>query len=157
MTTPTPAPDDPLPKIQADAVTALKAGDKDRVRVLRMLAAELKRAAIDGGTDFVVGADAVAVLRRAVKTRTDSVEQFEKAGRKDLADKERVEIAIVSDYLPRGPSDDEVRAVARTVIAEKAAKGPQAMGLVMKETLARLAGAADGKTVSRIVAELLRA
>jgi uncharacterized protein YqeY len=149
-------PDDPLPRIQADAVAALKAGDKDRVRVLRMLAAELKRAAIDGGTDTVVGADAVAVLRRAVKTRTDSVDQYEKAGRKDLADKERLEIGIVSDYLPKGPSEDEVRAVARTVISEKAVSGASAMGVVMKETMARLAGRADGKVVSRIVSELLR-
>jgi uncharacterized protein YqeY len=150
------APDDPLPTIQADAVAALKAGDKDRVRVLRMLASELKRAAIDGGTDAVVGADAVAVLRRAVKTRADSAEQYAKAGRADLAEKERAEIAIVTAYLPKGPSEDEVRAVARTVISEKGAQGPQAMGLVMKETLARLGAGADGKTVSRVVSELLR-
>lgn len=149
-------PGDPLPRIQADAVTALKAGDKDRVRVLRMLASELKRAAIDAGTQVVVGADAVAVLRRAVKSRSDSVEQYEKAGRKDLADVERLEIAIVTGYLPKGPSEDEIRAVARAVISEKGAQGAPAMGLVMKETLARLAGSADGKTVSRIVGELLR-
>jgi uncharacterized protein YqeY len=149
-------PDDPLPRIQADATLALKAGDKDRVSVLRMLAADLKRAAIDAGTDTVVGADAVAILRRAVKTRADAADQYAKAGRADLAEKERREIAVVEGYLPKGPSEDEVRAVARTVIAEKGAKGPAAMGTVMKETLGRLGGGADGKVVSRVVGELLR-
>lgn len=145
-----------LSRIQADANAALKAGDKDRLRVLRMLVSDVKKAGIDSGKEPLPDEDAVQVLRRAVKTRTDSVEQYEKAGRADLAAKERAEIEVVSAYLPKGPSEDDVRAIAKAVAAEKGAKGPQMMGLVMKETLARLGGGADGKTVARIVSEVLK-
>jgi uncharacterized protein YqeY len=149
-------PDDLLARIQADANAALKAGDKDRVRVLRMLASDLKRAAIDGGKDAVVGDEALAVLRRAVKTRADSVDQYDKAGRKELADRERQEISTIDAYLPKAASEEEVRAVARGVIASLGVTGMKAMGQVMKETLARLGAGADGKTVSRVVGELLK-
>ncbi len=149
-------PDDLLARIQADAVTALKAGDKARVGVLRMLASDLKRAAIDQGKDVVGGEAALTVLRRAAKSRADSVEQYEKAGRKDAADKERAEILVIEGYLPKTPDDATIRAVASAVLSEKGLAGPAAMGAAIKETMARLAGAADGKAVSRIVGELLR-
>ena len=147
---------DPLPRIQADAVTALKAGDKDRVRVLRTVASDLKKAAIDGGVDVVKGEAALAVLRKNVKARADAAEQFEKAGRKDAADAERAEIRVIEGYLPKSATEDEVRKVVLAVIAEKNAAGPAAMGLVVKETIARLGGAADGKTVARLAGEALR-
>lgn len=149
-------PDDLLARIQADAVTALKAGDKARVGVLRMLASDLKRAAIDQGKDVVTGEAAIAVLRRAAKSRAESVDQFEKAGRKEAADKERAEILVVEAYLPKTPDDAAIRTIATAVISEKSLKGPAAMGVAIKETMSRLAGAADGKVVSRIVGELLR-
>jgi uncharacterized protein len=147
---------DPLPKIQADAVTALKAGDKERVRVLRTIASDLKKAAIDGGVDVVKGEAALSVLRKNVKARADAAEQFEKAGRKDAADAERAEIRVIEGYLPKSASEDEVRKVVLAVIAEKNAAGPAAMGLVVKETIARLGGAADGKTVARLAGEALK-
>jgi uncharacterized protein YqeY len=147
---------DPLPKIQADAVTALKAGDKDRVRVLRTVASDLKKAAIDGGVDAVKGEAALSVLRKGVKARADAAEQFEKAGRKDAADGERAEIRVIEAYLPKAASEDEVKRVVLAVIAEKNAAGPAAMGLVVKETIARLKGAADGKTVARLAGEALK-
>lgn len=145
-----------LAQVQADAVAALKAGQKDRVAVLRMIASDLKKAAIDQGVDEVTGEAAVAVLRRAVKTRADAAEQYAAAGRADLAAKERAELAVVEGYLPRAPTEDDVRAAARAVIAEKGLAGPKAMGLAMKETLARLGPGADGKVVSRVVGELLK-
>lgn len=148
---------DPLPRIQADAAAALKAGEKDRVRVLRTLAADLKKAAIDTGVASVTGDAAYAVMRRAVKARTDAAEQYAKAGRADAAAAENAEIAIIESYLPRGASDDEVRAVVQAVVAEKSLSGPSAMGAVMKEAMARLHGTADGKTVSRIASEVLKA
>lgn len=149
---------DLLGRIQADAVAALKAGAKDRVAVLRMLASDLKRAAIDQGVEAVAGDAAVAVLRRAAKTRADAAAQYEQAGRQDLAAKERAEVAVVEAYLPRTPSEDDVRAVARQVVAALAAEGvagPKAMGRAMKEVLVRLGGGADGKVVARIVGEAL--
>ena len=147
---------DPLPKIQSDTSAAMKAGDKARVSVLRMLASDLKKAAIDQGVDVVRGDAALAVLRRAVKSRQDSVDQFSKAGRTEAADKERAEIVVVEAYLPRGASEADVRATAKAVLAEKGLSGPAAMGAAIKETMARLQGAADGKLVSRVVGELLR-
>ena len=147
---------DPLPKIQADAVTALKAGDKERVRVLRTVASDLKKAAIDGGVDVVRGDAALAVLRRNVKARADAAETYDKAGRKDAADAERAEIRVIEGYLPKAASEDEVRKVVLAVIAEKGAAGLAAMGLVVKETIARLGGAADGKTVARLAGEALK-
>ena len=148
--------DDVLRRIQVDTAAAMKAGDKARVAVLRMLASDLKKAAIDAGVLAVSGDAAVAVLRRAAKMRADAVDQYAKAGRADLADKERAEIAVVEAYLPRQASEDDVRAVVRAVVSEKGLSGPQAMGVAIKETLARLSGTADGKTVSRIVGEDLR-
>ncbi len=148
--------DDLLKRIQADSVVALKAGEKDRVGVLRMVASDLKKAAIDQGVDLVTGEAALAVLRRAVKTRVDAADQYAAAGRPELADKEKAEIRVIEAYLPRAATEDDVRAAAKAVIAEKGLAGPKAMGLAMKETLARLGGAADGKVVSRIVGELLK-
>jgi len=145
-----------LPRIQADAVAALKAGEKDRVRVLRMLASDLKKAAIDGGVAEVSGDAAIAVLRRAAKLRAEAVDQYEKAGRADAAAAERAEIAIIESYLPVGPTEDQVRAVVKAVTGERGLSGPSAMGVVMKEAMARLGGSVDGKMVSRIVSEVLR-
>lgn len=148
--------DDLLKRVQADTAVALKAGDKARVGVLRMVASDLKKAAIDQGVDVVVGEAALAVLRKGVKARADAAEQYDKAGRKDLADKERAEIAVIEGYLPRQASEEQVRAVVAAVIAEKGLKAPAGTGVAIKESLARLAGTSDGKVVSRIVAELLR-
>lgn len=148
--------DDPLPRIQADAAAALKSGDKDRLRVLRMLASDLKKTAIDTGVAVVVGDAAVAVLRRAVKTRTESADQFEKVGRPDAAARERAEIKVVEAYLPKAATEEEVRAVVLAVVREKGLSGPAATGTVIREALARLGGAADGKTVSRLAAEALK-
>lgn len=149
-------PNDPLPKIQADAMASLKAGDKLRTSVLRMMASELKKAAIDQGKDVVTGDDALAILRKGVKSRTDSAEQYEKAGRKDAAEKERAEIVIIESYLPKQAGEAQIREIAKAVIAEKGLIGPAAMGAAIKETMVRLGGAADGKMVSGIVGALLR-
>jgi uncharacterized protein YqeY len=134
----------------------MKAGEKDRVRVLRMLASDLKKAAIDTGVAVVTGEAAIAVLRRAVKTRVDAAEEYQKAGRPDAAAAERAEAAIVEAYLPKAPTEAEIRALVQEVVGERGLSGPSTMGVAMKETLARLGGAADGKTVSRIVAEVLK-
>ena len=149
---------DPLARIQADASAALKAGDKDRLRVLRMLVSDLKKAAIDASppNDALSPDESLAVLRRAVKSRADSVEQYEKAGRKDLADRERAEIAVVEGYLPRAPSEADVRAAAAAPDAAQQPARMKFMGAVMKDTLARVGPGADGKLVSRVVADLLK-
>jgi uncharacterized protein YqeY len=121
-----------------------------------MMASDLKKAAIDQGKDVVTGEDALTVLRKSVKSRTDSAEQYEKAGRAEAAAKERAEIAIVEAYLPKQASEERIREVAQAVIAEKGLSGPAAMGVVIKETMARLSGAAEGRVVSSVVGALLR-
>ena len=145
-----------LARIQADAVLALKAGEKDRVRVLRTVASELKKAAIDTGVDAVAGDAAVAVLRKAVKARTEAAEQYDKAARKDLADAERAEVVVIERYLPKQASEADVRTAVAAVIAEKGLAGPASMGIAIKEAMLRLGGTAEGKLVSRIAGELLR-
>ena len=149
-------PDALLARVQADANAALKAGAKDRVRVLRMVASDIKKAAIDAGKNEASGDEALAVLRRAVKTSSDSVDQYDKAGRKDLADKERAEIAVIEAYLPKGATEDEIRGAVKAIVQSLGVSGMKAMGQVMKETLVRLGPSADGKTVSRVVAEVLK-
>ena len=149
-------PDDLLSRIQADAVTALKAGEKDRVRVLRTAASEIKRAAIDTGVDAVGAEAALAVLRKAVKARADAAEQFDRAARKDLADTERAEIAVLEGYLPQQTSEADVRAALVAIIAEKGLAGPAGLGTAIKEARGRLGPAADGKMVARIASELLK-
>ena len=150
------APGGLLARIQADAVKALKAGDKERVRVLRTVASEVKKAAIDAGVDAVSDDAAVQVLRRAVKARADATDQYERAGRNDLAARERAEVAVIESYLPKQASEAEVRAAVEAVVAEKGLTAPAGLGVAIKETIARLGGAADGKTVSRVAADVLK-
>ena len=121
-----------------------------------MIASDLKKAAIDQGKDVVTGDDALAVLRRNVKSRTDSAEQYEKAGRVEQAKQERAEIAVIEGYLPKQASPERIREIAKAVIAEQGLTGPAAMGAAIKETVARLSGTADGKAVSQIVGALLK-
>jgi len=134
----------------------MKAGDKLRVSAPRMIASDLKKSAIDGGVPVVRGDAALAVLRRAVKTRTESADVYAKAGRADLEAQERAEIAVIEEYLPKAASEAQIREVVATVISEKGLAGPAAIGVAIQESLARLGGAADGRTVSQIVAERLR-
>jgi len=97
----------------------------------------------------------VAVIRRLVKQRADSIEQYTAAGRTDLAEKESVERDLLEGYLPAAPDASQVEAVVREVIAEVGASGPKDMGRVMKPALERLGPAADGKRVSQTVKRLL--
>ena len=150
------APGGLLARIQADAVLALKAGEKDRVRVLRTIASDVKKAAIDASVDLVSDEAAVLVLRRAVKSRADAADQYEKAGRLDLAAAEKAEVAVIEAYLPKQMSEADVRSAVLAVIAEKGLAGPAGVGAAIKETMARLAGTADGKMVARIASEVLR-
>lgn len=145
-------PDDVLRRIQSDTAAAMKAGDKARVGVLRMLASDLKKAAIDAGVDAVAGDAATAVLRRAAKMRADAAEQYAKAGRSDLAEKERAEIAVLETLQPPAASDADIAAAVERAVTETGATGPRDMGRVMKAVMAALAGkTADGRAVNEAV------
>ena len=137
--------------LSADIVTAMKAKDSTRLTALRMLKTALMNKNIEKGRDLET-AEELAVLSMLVKQRRDSIDQYTKGGRKDLADKEQAEILILETYQPASASDDEITAAVADAAAETGATGAKDMGKVMKVVMARLAGkTVDGKKVSDAV------
>ena len=128
-----------------------------KLGVLRMLKAAIMNAAIEkGGSDSkLTDADATQVIRKQVKQRQDSIEQFEKGGRAELAAKEKEELSILQSYLPQAMSADEISKIVRETIAEVGATSKQQMGAVMKAVQAKVAGRADGKALSAEVQKQL--
>ena len=128
-----------------------------KLSVLRMLKSALKYAAIEksGADADLTDADAAQVIRKQVKQRQDSIESFEKGGRAELAAKEKEELSILRGYLPQAMSADEVAKIVRETIAEVGASSKAQMGMVMKALQAKVAGRADGKTLSAEVSRQL--
>ena len=144
-------------QIDQDIKEAMKAKQTERLSVIRMLKASLKNLAIEkGGVNFVLDdATALSVVRKELKKRQDSIEGFEKGNRPDLAAKEKSEAEILSVYLPKPLSQEEVTAMVKEVIAEVGATSKAQMGAVMKVANERAAGRIDGKTLSSTVNSLL--
>lgn len=137
--------------LSADIVTAMKAKDQTRLTALRMLKTALTNKSIEKGR-ALEGAEELQVVSMLVKQRRDSIEQFTKGGRTDLADKEQAEIAILNAYLPASASDDEIAAAVAAAVVETGATSAKDMGKVMKAAMAALAGkTVDGKKVSETV------
>ena len=137
--------------LSADIVTAMRAKDAARLTPLRMLKTALTNKSIEKGR-ALEAAEELQVVSQLVKQRRDSIEQFTKGGRKDLADKEQAEIAILDTYLPPSASDDEIATAVATAITETGATSPKDMGKVMKAVMAALAGkTVDGKKVNEAV------
>ncbi len=128
--------------ITTDMKSALKAGDKDRLKVLRLMIAAIKQIEIDQRIDLDDGA-VLGVLEKMVKSRRDSVEQFEKGDRDDLAAIERAEIAVIETYLPEQLSDAELDALIDEAISSSGAESLRDMGKVMGLVKAKAAGRAD--------------
>lgn len=139
-------------KIAADMTAAMKAKDAPRLSALRMLkAAVMNKGMVEKGRDLE-DAEVLQVVASLVKQRRDSVEQFAKAGRTDLVDKETAEIAILEHYLPPAVSAEEIEAAVDAAIAETGASSAKDMGKVMKAVMPKLAGKnADGKAVNDAV------
>jgi len=138
-------------QVEKDLVAAMKAREELRLSVLRMAKTALKNKQIELGKPLTDD-QAFAVLRTLLKQRRDSVEQFRKGGREDLATKEEAESEILQAYLPAEASDEEIAAAVAAAIEETGASGPQDLGKAMKATMSRLAGKnADGKRVSQMV------
>jgi uncharacterized protein YqeY len=137
-----------------DMKAALKGGDKDRLRVIRLVLADIKRVEVDTRKDLDDAA-LLAVVEKAVKQRRDSVEQFTKGGRDDLAANEQAEISILETYLPEQLSDTEIDALVEEVIAATGAESIRDMGKVMAAVKSKAAGKADmGMVSSRVKAKL---
>lgn len=138
--------------------SAMKQKDAERLRVLRSLKAKILEKEISerkGGEAELSDDQVVEVLMKAAKQRKESIDQFEKGGREDLADKEKAELSIIEDFLPTMMSEDEVRAEVKSQIEEMGASSMADMGKVMGTMMDRLKGKAEGSMVSRIVKEEL--
>jgi len=144
-------------KVNGDIATAMKAKDAARLSALRMMKAAITNKGVEKGHDLD-DAEVLLVLTSLVKQRRDSIEQFSKAGRTDLVNKETAEIGVLEEYLPPAASADEIDAAVAAAIAETAATSPKDMGKVMKAVMPKLAGKhADGKTVNEAVRRKLGA
>jgi len=145
-------------QIDQDLKEAMKARQTERLAVIRMLKSALKHASIEkGGMDYVLDdASALAVVRKELKKRQDSIEGFEKGNRPELAAKEKSEAEILAAYLPQPLSPEETAALVTGVIAELGATSKAQMGAVMKLATERAAGRADGRTLSTAVAAQLK-
>ena len=144
-------------RIQEDIKTAMKAKDSLALNALRALKSALTNAAIEKGGlgTELEEAEVLAVVRKQIKQRNDSVEQFEKAGRAELAATEKAEIEILSRYLPAPLSEAELAEMVEKAIAETGATGKADMGKVMKHVQALAEGRADGKLLSAMVMKRL--
>lgn len=143
-----------IEKLQADLRDAMKKGDAIATSTLRLLMSQMQYAKIQAGRPLNE-AETIGVLERAVKTRREAIEQYEKGGRPELAQKERDEIAVVTRYLPQAMTPEETAAAVEALVAELQAKDKKDLGRVMKEFQARHRGRADGKAVSALIASRL--
>jgi uncharacterized protein len=134
-------------RITEDMKNAMRARDTARLSTVRLLLAAIKQREVDERKELSDG-DVLAVLEKMVKQRKDSIEQFDKGNRKDLADVERAEIEILRAYLPQALSDSEIEAIISAAIAKTGAAGAAGMGKVMAEIKPQLAGRADMSAVS---------
>ena len=144
-------------RIIQDMTLAMKAREEHRLSTLRMVKSAIKNKEIDKRAPLD-DQEAMAVLNTLIKQRRDSIEQFTKGGRKELADKEAAEIAIIEAYLPKAAGAEEITAMVRAVISEMGSPTIKDMGMVMKNTMAKFATSGtrvDGKIVSETVKKLL--
>jgi len=137
-------------RVDSELKTAMREKNAIKLGVLRMLKAALTNATIEkGGADSkLTDTEAAQVIRKQVKQRQDSIESFEKGGRAELAAKEKEELSILQSYLPQAMSTDEISKVVQETITEVGASSKAQMGAVMKALQAKVAGRADGKTLS---------
>ncbi len=138
-------------KILADIKSAMVSKDTVKLNTLRFLNAQIKNKEIDSRPTPITADDIMQVLKKLVKQRKESIEQFSAAGRMDLADQESLELKILETYMPSQMSKEQIEKLVADVIAATGAKTMKDMGSVMKEATARSAGSADGKMLSEII------
>jgi uncharacterized protein len=140
-----------LERVQADTKVAMKAGERDRVAALRLVADALQKDLKEGGDDEV------AVLRRERKRRLEAADAYREGGNSDRAVGEEAEATLIQEYLPTELSDEELGALVDEAIAASGAEGPQEMGKVMGAVMPKVGGRADGNRVSALVRARLAA
>ncbi len=137
-------------QITNDMKDAMRAGDARKRDAIRLLTAALKQKEVDERKELA-DADVVAIIDKMIKQRRDSITQFEKGGRQDLADTEKYELGVLQVYMPQALSESEIGDIVAASIAESGAKGPADMGKVMAVLKPKLAGRADMSKVSGLV------
>lgn len=138
-------------KIMADVKAAMIAKESLKLGALRMLQAAIKNREIEVRPEAITQDDVMGVIKKLVKQRKESIEQYQQANRQDLVDKEAEELKILENYLPAQMSREQIEPIVNEVIAALGAKSVKDMGPVMKEVIARTAGTADNKIVSEII------
>jgi uncharacterized protein YqeY len=144
----------PQEQILNDVKLALKAGDKERLGTLRLLLTEIKNEKIRSGSE-VDDEGLVQLVRRGIKQREDSVQQYRAGGREELAAKEEREAAILAEYLPAQASEEAIRQAIEELVASEGLEGPRAIGVIMKAMIARFGSAADGRTINQLARQVL--
>ncbi len=142
-------------QIDNDYKQAMKDRDTMKKETLSFLRAQLKNIMIDTKLKKLEDVDVIGVIKKQVKQHQDSIEQFEKGGRSDLADKEKQELVFLKGYLPQEMSEDKLKPIVDEVVKATGAAGMKDMGRVMKAVVAKVAGRADNKMVSSMVKQAL--
>jgi len=142
-------------QIKQDYVQAMKDKDSLKSSTLSFLRAQLKNVIIEKKLEKLEDKDSISVIKKQIKQRQDSIEQFDKAARADLADKEKAELAILKSYLPEELSEADIQKVVDQAIGESKATSLKDMGAVMKIVVSQLEGRADNKLVSDLVKKSL--
>lgn len=138
-------------QIQKDYVQSMKDRDVLRSSTVSFLRAQLKNVRIEKRSDHLEDSEVIGVIKKQIKQRQDSIEQYQKGGRQDLADKESAELAILKGYLPQEMSESELMDIVIEAVKESAAGSMKDMGKVMKIVASRVQGKADNKIVSELV------
>jgi uncharacterized protein YqeY len=142
-------------KLAAEIKAAMLARNADRLSTLRLLKSAIGYVQIEKKTETLSDPDFIGMVQKEIKKRRDSIEQYEKAGRAELAARENQEIAVLEEFLPQALTPDELEQLVRATIQETGATSKKEMGAVIKAVQAKAAGRAEGKTISGIVGRLL--
>ncbi len=144
-------------KLMNDVKEAMKSKDAVRLGALRFLQAAVKNREIELRPNAITSEEVMGVIRRLVKQRKESIDQYQSAGRQDLVDQEAAELKVLETYLPQQMGREQLEKIVVEVIAALGAKTPKEMGAVMKEVIVRTAGTADNKMISEVVKAKLNA
>ncbi len=139
-----------LKRLQDEMKSAMKSGDKERLATIRMLISEIKKVQIDTQKELS-DEEIIKILQKYAKQRKDSIEQYRKAGREDLAEKEERELKIVQEFLPQPLTEEEIEKLVDEAIQETGASSMKDMGKVIKLVIEKAQGRAEGSVVSKIV------
>ncbi|MBL7959608.1 GatB/YqeY domain-containing protein [bacterium] len=141
---------DMIDKLNTDLKNAMKSGDKMRLDTIRMMKASLQKVVIEKGNNFTPD-DGISFLLAEAKRRKEAIELYEKGGRQDMADQEKKELAIISEYLPKPLDEKELLSIVEATIKEVGAQTVKDMGKVMSAVMQKVKGQADGKKIQDIV------